>query len=297
MDRYIKKYDSSSVLKADVDGRVLKKPYVALVNDTAVDFNSLTPSSLDVIPFWVEPDNEYSSVTVSLNIVPNYQTIWYSSDASNWTEYTSSAETITITSRMYFKGIFTSELFRCLFNASDYYKIGGNVYSLVIGDNYLNPDYTFTDGKDYTYYMHRNDSYIKDASQLSANFIYNTTQSTRFLAYDFYNCSALTAAPAYVRPPKQFRDSGSSFRNCPLLTTAPEYVVESPSQLSVIGNAFSGDTSLNYIKCLAKGTNISAANNWVKGVAATGTFVKHKDSTWVTGLNGIPTGWTVVDAE
>ena len=36
-------------------------------------------------------------------------------------------------------------------------------------------------------------------------------------------------------------------------------------------------------------------NNWVNGVASSGTFVKNKDATWnVTGINGIPTGWTVV---
>ena len=33
--------------------------------------------------------------------------------------------------------------------------------------------------------------------------------------------------------------------------------------------------------------------NWVKSVAATGTFIKDENTTWPTGLNGIPTGWTV----
>lgn len=298
MDRYIKKYDSSSVLKADVDGRVLQKPYVALINDTSVDYNNLSPSSdINVTPFWVEPNNENSSVTVSLNIRPNFQTIWYSSDASNWTEYTSSAETIAITSRMYFKGLFTGNLINKLVTADNYYKIGGNIYSLVIGDDYLNPDYTFTSDTDYTYYMFRQDSYLKDASQLSANFIYNTTnENTRFLVYAFSGCTNLIAAPAYVRPPKVIGNSTSPFRGCPLLTTAPEYVIEDVSQLSHIGNTFRDNTSLNYIKCLAKGTNLSV-NNWATGVAATGTFVKHKDSTWVSGNNGIPTGWTVIDAE
>ena len=35
---------------------------------------------------------------------------------------------------------------------------------------------------------------------------------------------------------------------------------------------------------------------WVQGVSSTGTFVKNKDATWdVTGVNGIPEGWTVVN--
>ena len=35
--------------------------------------------------------------------------------------------------------------------------------------------------------------------------------------------------------------------------------------------------------------------NWVRDVAASGTFVKNSQATWnLTGDDGIPTGWTVV---
>ena len=37
-------------------------------------------------------------------------------------------------------------------------------------------------------------------------------------------------------------------------------------------------------------------NNWVQGVAPTGTFVKHPDANLQTGDNGIPSGWTVETA-
>jgi hypothetical protein len=41
----------------------------------------------------------------------------------------------------------------------------------------------------------------------------------------------------------------------------------------------------------------SYTNNWVDGVASTGTFVKNRAATWdVGGVNGIPTGWTVETA-
>jgi hypothetical protein len=37
-------------------------------------------------------------------------------------------------------------------------------------------------------------------------------------------------------------------------------------------------------------------NNWVDGVASSGTFVKHPDMTSLpTGTSGIPNGWTVED--
>lgn len=50
------------------------------------------------------------------------------------------------------------------------------------------------------------------------------------------------------------------------------------------------------------GYNIRAHDctiDWVDGVqTASGTFVKNPDmSNWTIGYNGIPSGWTVVDAE
>ena len=39
--------------------------------------------------------------------------------------------------------------------------------------------------------------------------------------------------------------------------------------------------------------SISYTDSWVSGVASTGTFVKNVAATWdVTGVNGIPEGWT-----
>ena len=57
---------------------------------------------------------------------------------------------------------------------------------------------------------------------------------------------------------------------------------------------FSGCTSFNYVKCLA--TDFSASgctNNWLRGTARKGTFVKASDAVWPEGESGIPQGWTV----
>lgn len=44
--------------------------------------------------------------------------------------------------------------------------------------------------------------------------------------------------------------------------------------------------------------SISYTANWVKGVSSTGTFVKNSTAIWnVTGVNGIPSGWTVETAD
>jgi hypothetical protein len=34
---------------------------------------------------------------------------------------------------------------------------------------------------------------------------------------------------------------------------------------------------------------------WVNGVSKTGTFVKEAGVEWSTGVNGIPSGWEVID--
>jgi hypothetical protein len=57
-------------------------------------------------------------------------------------------------------------------------------------------------------------------------------------------------------------------------------------------------SKLNYIKAMFTTTPSSSdTGNWVYGVASSGTFVKNKNATWnVTGVDGIPSGWTVVNA-
>lgn len=112
----------------------------------------------------------------------------------------------------------------------------------------------------------------------------------------FQNCSALTSAPELNATTLYEGCYSSMFKNCTALTTAPDLKASKLVTYSYSG-MFNGCTSLNYIKCLA--TNISAqscTSNWVKNVAASGTFVKKSTMTsWTTGVNGIPADWTVTN--
>jgi hypothetical protein len=87
------------------------------------------------------------------------------------------------------------------------------------------------------------------------------------------------------------------FRGCSSLATVPELPATTLAYCCY-QNMFNGCTSLNYIKCLA--TDISATNctqNWVMNAASSGTFVKNPNmSSWTSGTNGIPNGWTIQDA-
>lgn len=113
----------------------------------------------------------------------------------------------------------------------------------------------------------------------------------------FSGCTSLTQAPVLPATVLGISCYESMFRNCTSLITAPELPAEVLAE-SCYFRMFRGCASLNYIKCLA--TDITATDctyEWVGDVPATGTFVKHPDVTWTTGVNGIPEGWTVEDAD
>ena len=113
----------------------------------------------------------------------------------------------------------------------------------------------------------------------------------------FYNCAGLSTIPS-VLPATTLANYcyNSMFYGCTSLIMAPELPAMELVE-ECYSRMFEGCISLNYIKCLA--TNISAiycTHSWVSGVAASGTFVKNwymSMSSWRTGENGIPSGWTV----
>ena len=97
--------------------------------------------------------------------------------------------------------------------------------------------------------------------------------------------------PATTLQPSCYK---SMFAGCTGLTRAP-VLPASTLRAHSYEMMFSGCSSLAYIKCLA--TNIEATDctvNWVYEVKSAGTFVKASSMTsWPTGVDGIPSGWTV----
>ena len=114
--------------------------------------------------------------------------------------------------------------------------------------------------------------------------------------YMFAGCTNLTTAPELPATTLAQDCYNSMFDGCTSLTNAPE-LPATTLETGCYSYMFYGCTKLKYIKCLT--TDISATNctqGWVDGVAATGTFVKSLNmSSWTTGINGIPTGWTVLN--
>ena len=139
--------------------------------------------------------------------------------------------------------------------------------------------------------MFQNCTSLTTAPELPA-----TTLASSCYSFMFYGCSSLTTAPALPVTTLASSCYEGMFMGCSSLTAAPELPATTLASSCYV-DMFSDCRSLNSIKCLA--TNISASHctsAWVSGVASKGTFVKDANMKgWKTGINGIPSGWTVKD--
>ena len=119
-----------------------------------------------------------------------------------------------------------------------------------------------------------------------------TTLEDRCYVNMFKGCTGLTTAP--VLPATTLRDYcyAAMFSGCTGLTAAPELPATELKGYCYY-EMFKGCTNLSSVTCLA--TDIGANNcktDWLKDVAATGTFNGSGSNTWTIGASGIPTGWT-----
>jgi hypothetical protein len=146
--------------------------------------------------------------------------------------------------------------------------------------------------RDYCYYnMFSRCTSLTIAPKLPA------TTLTKYCYTNMFNgCSSLTTVPSDMLPATTLANNcyQQMFQNCSSLSTAPEL----PAISLVSGcyyQMFNKCTNLNYIKAAFTTTPGSTyTQNWVKDIAASGTFVKNSDAAWnVTGASGVPSGWTV----
>ena len=121
-----------------------------------------------------------------------------------------------------------------------------------------------------------------------------TTLATLCYGGMFNGCTSLTTAPVLPATTLATNCYKEMFQNCTSLTTAPILPATTLNDYCY-QNMFTGCANLNYIKAMFTTTpSTTYTENWVSGVAASGTFVKNSAATWTTtGVNGVPTGWTV----
>lgn len=127
-----------------------------------------------------------------------------------------------------------------------------------------------------------------------------TTLASNCYSNMFSFCANLSVVPSILPATTLVQDCYKyMFYYCTNLTTAPELPA-----ITLVNNCYQGMfnncNNLNYIKCLA--TDMSATNCtnfWVYRVLTnSGTFVKASGADWtgLTGNDGVPGNWTVVDA-
>lgn len=113
----------------------------------------------------------------------------------------------------------------------------------------------------------------------------------------FHSCASLVNAPTLPATAIYKETYFQMFRNCSSLVIAPVILATTASGGTSCQRMFMGCSSLNYVKCLLTNrTGTDVMKEWLNGVAATGTFVKAAGATWESGISGIPSGWTVIDA-
>ena len=272
--RYLIKTNSSADTQTALNDGILGKPYVALVSGSTLDYNGLSPN--------------YSDMPLTLKML--------------------SGGTLTL------EGAFGKTSYSI--NGGDFINIGNGVrvtVDVIYGDKIIfrqiNSEYPQGFAKGVPYEAYGNPFYYNNpgsVNSLSYAFDETSVVSAKNLILTevtdcrsmFQNCTSLTTTPELPATTLAEGCYSHMFYYCTSLTSAPELPATTLAS-SCYEYMFQGCTRLNYIKCLA--TDISASScttNWVSNVASTGTFVKNPNMTgWTTGNSGIPSGWTVIDAE
>lgn len=112
----------------------------------------------------------------------------------------------------------------------------------------------------------------------------------------FKGCISLTSVPTLQATTLANYCYREMFSGCTSLTTGPSLPATSIPTYAY-NMMFYDCTSLNSITTYADTWSETNALSWMYNVAASGTFTKPANTTIPTGVSGIPTGWTVVDAQ
>ena len=284
MERYINSYATENDIQIALENGELLKPYVAYIEDVdRIDWNS-------------KEKVDYATEYLTFNIISggNINVLTGTTYSINGAEWENTGTTLTVNSgeTIRFKGNNSTYNNNTFSGSTALFEAEGNIMSLIYGDDFKNNS---TISYNYVFA-----SLFRECVNLvsAENLILPATNLLEGCYSNmFQDCTSLATAPALPATTLRSYCYESMFNGCTSLTSAPELPTTTLADYCYT-NMFKACTKLNYIKCLA--TDISeygCTSIWVLGVSSTGTFVKNPNMTsWTTGINGIPSGWTVQDA-
>lgn len=261
------------------------------------------------------------SITKNNDSAPTVE-VFYSTDQQNWssmgsTSTTAITATIQANSKLYLKantdkwGV-SENVFNKISTGYNF-KVGGNIMSLLYGDNFggavfgSNNTFAFVflfDGSpiqsaanlilpsntvDYCYEHLFSNSSITTPPVLPATTLASTCYKSMF-----ENCRALTTVPTDLLPATTLAQDcyTAIFLGCRSLVQAPVLPATTLAN-NCYFLMFRYCSNLNRIVTYAQDISASnCINGWLNGVAATGDFYNLGGATYPSGDSGIPSGWT-----
>ena len=248
--------------------------------------------------------------------------VFYSTDKQNWTsmgntDTTAITATIPANSKLYLKAV-TNQWsndrdWGTYITASGNYNIGGNLNSLILGDNYDggvmgNYSYIFS-------CLFKNSNTLISAANLELSGVMQTSCYSRMfqecrnlitapalptttLIYQCYyhmfdTCTSLTTAPALPATTLTDWCYKGMFQNCSALTTAPALPATTLTTYCYC-EMFNDCIQLSSVTTYANDISATAClTGWLNNVSATGDFYNLGSATYPSGASGIPSGWTI----
>lgn len=322
--KFLKKFDTRAEYEAYMADNMENYPHVGYIADEgAVEYvKEAPPIQMDKLPLHFEAIED-TTIRITRNSVE------YSMDNKNWVGLPANTTTPTISagSKVYFRANSQPDATSTNGGIGTFYLTGkcnvmGNIHSLLYGEDFaennsIGYQYAFAslfknctrlvDAKNLIlpaatlmascyYYMFNGCTSLVNAPELPAMSLASSCYSNMF-----NGCTSLVAAPALPATKLAQYCYSNMFKGCTSLVNAPALPATTLNYDTngCYSNMFNGCSQLSYLKVMSKVVPSTAyMNNWVEGVASTGTFVKNAAATWTDsfGTSAIPTGWTVETA-
>ena len=262
--RFIQSFSTSGAVQEAVIENRLGKPYVAYIEDeNIIDWNTKAP---------LPPEPIYSAMPLTFEIISGGTITWKRGGSAALPAFAAPARTIEYSINDGEWISITSDFAGVSFNinSGDIVKFRGN-------------------NSAYGSFMNKgNNLHVDGIFKIYGN-LYSLNSSTGY--------TSLTSSTGDGALKQMFANNTGLTE-----VTDISFGNNNPSNMNgyCIQELFANCTNLNYVKTPLVYNYSAIGNifsNWMSGVSETGTFVKHPNMTaWLTGANGIPDGWTVIDA-